>query len=469
MVGPALQSFSPAGNLCHSRIDDRCDRAGIPTTWERFPLSTDHQRASDYIRRLLEAGLLGEPLGGDVGAGGEQPASPPRVPTTARVDERAVAQRWAMLGSRGGEMRDQLLDARTRDQAEGYRSNVENFIGTVKVPVGLAGPLRVRGVHARGDFYIPLATTEAALVASYSRGAQVLTEAGGCTAAVINEGVGRSPAFVFADMVEAGRFVLWVTREVDSIRREAEATTQHGRLVNMGLTVDANTVYMLLEFTTGDAAGQNMVTIATEAACRWIAAHSPVRPRRWFVEANMSGDKKASAQSFQGVRGRKVTAEALLPADVVRRRLRCDVRCIADYYRVSSVGGVLSGNIGIQGHYANGLAALFIACGQDAACVAEAAVGVSRLEESEDGSLHATVTLPNLIVGTVGGGTGLPSQQACLGILGLAGPGHANAFAEVAAAVVLAGEVSIVAALAAGEFTRAHRKLARREPMGDSK
>jgi hydroxymethylglutaryl-CoA reductase (NADPH) len=125
------------------------------------------------------------------------------------------------------------------------------------------------------------------------------------------------------------------------------------------------------------------------------------------------------------------------------------------------MGGVLSGNVGIQGHYANGLAALYIACGQDAACVAESAVGITRFEQTDTGDLYTAVTLPNLIVGTVGGGTTLPTQWACLDILGLAGAGHAHALAEVAAALVLAGEISIIAALAAGHFTGAHEKLAR--------
>ena len=134
---------------------------------------------------------------------------------------------------------------------------------------------------------------------------------------------------------------------------------------------------------------------------------------------------------------------------------------MSDYASMSVIGGVMSGSIGVQGHFANGLAALFIACGQDAACVAEAAVGVTRFEVRDDGGLYAAVTLPNLIVGTVGGGTQLPSQKACLDILGLAGPGHARAFAEVAAGLVLAGELSIIGALTAGHFTRAHQKLAR--------
>jgi hydroxymethylglutaryl-CoA reductase (NADPH) len=186
-----------------------------------------------------------------------------------------------------------------------------------------------------------------------------------------------------------------------------------------------------------------------------------VRPRYWFVEANMSGDKKATSQSFLSVRGKKVGAEIVLPAALVEKRLHTTARAMADYARMSMIGGLMSGSIGAQGHYANGLAALFIACGQDAACVAEAAVGITRFELRDDGDLYASVTLPNLVVGTVGGGTGLPTQKACLDILGLSGTGHARAFAEVAAALSLAGELSIIGALCAGHFTRAHRDLAR--------
>jgi hydroxymethylglutaryl-CoA reductase (NADPH) len=230
-------------------------------------------------------------------------------------------------------------------------------------------------------------------------------------------------------------------------------------------------VYLIFEFTTGDASGQNMVTIATQAICEYILAHAPVKARWSVVEANLSGDKKATTQSFMGVRGKKVSAEVRLPGDLVTRSLHVAPAALVDYWRMSAVGGVMSGSIGVHGHYANGLAALFIACGQDAACVAEAAVGVTRFELLEDGSLYAAVTLPNLIVGTVGGGTGLPSQRACLDILGLPGANSARALAEVCAALSLAGELSITGALAAGEFTGAHHRLARpaaTHPTGDT-
>ncbi|HEY5595684.1 MAG TPA: 3-hydroxy-3-methylglutaryl-CoA reductase, partial [Candidatus Bipolaricaulota bacterium] len=163
----------------------------------------------------------------------------------------------------------------------------------------------------------------------------------------------------------------------------------------------------------------------------------------------------------QSVRGKKVTAEVTVPAALIEKRLHTTPTKMVHYWRMSGIGGVLSGSIGIQGHYANGLAALYIACGQDAACVAESAVGVTRFEVIEDGALYAAVTLPNLIVGTVGGGTGLPSQRACLELLKLAGPGHAQALAELCAGLCLAGELSIIGALCSGDFTRAHQVLSR--------
>jgi hydroxymethylglutaryl-CoA reductase (NADPH) len=420
-------------------------------------VATSFERAGRYVRRLRE--LRGDDELSPLALPSDDDVSQ-RVANGSRIDPQVVDRRWSLLRADDA-VRSQLLDALTAQQMTAYARNIENFIGTVKVPVGIAGPLRVRGLYARGDFYVPLATTEAALVASYTRGAQTLSDAGGCTSAVVNEGVSRAPAFVFADVAEAGKFVVWVTGQMEAIRREAEATTRHGKLEDVRITIEGNHVFLLLEYLTGDAAGQNMVTIATDAVCQFLASASPVKPRAWFVEGNMSGDKKASIQSFQTVRGKKVIAEARLPAELVRRRLHCTVDQMIEYYRVSALGGVLSGTIGIQGHYANGLAAVYIACGQDAACVAESAMGVTRFERTDDGSLYVTVTLPNLIVGTVGGGTSLPSQHACLELLGLAGAGHANAFAEVCGALVLAGEVSIIAALAAGHFTRAHQKLAR--------
>ncbi len=422
-------------------------------------MTTSQERAFGYLGELLskhtpeQLAQLQAPKYGEA-------AHLPRFPF---ITEAAVDERWAATGA-GESVRSGLGGSRAGDAAMAYDHNIENFVGTVSMPVGLAGPLRVNGLFAQGDFFVPLATTEAALVASYSRGAQLITAAGGASVALLAEGVTRAPGFEFDSVNKAGEFVDWVLENLDSIRAVAESTTRHGKLLDVRVTMEGNHVYLGFDYFTGDASGQNMVTVATQAAVDLIVETSPVKPRFYLVEANLSGDKKATAISFTSVRGKKVTAEATIPADLVRERLRTTPEQMVECWRMAAIGSVLSGTIGAQGHFANGLAALYIACGQDAACVAESATGVTRMEVTPDGSLYASVTLPNLMVGTVGGGTGLPSQKACLEIMGLAGEGHARALAEVAAALVLAGELSINGALVAGDFAKAHKLLARRRP-----
>jgi hydroxymethylglutaryl-CoA reductase (NADPH) len=419
-------------------------------------MSTDRHHVHEFLQRLLATRSPDEIV---QHLGPRTDPAPPKVPGGGTLSEDAVKRRWELVPHAAG--REQLLDAQTAGQMDAYKRNIENFIGTVKVPVGLAGPLRVNGVFARGDYYVPLATTEAALVASYSRGSQLLTEAGGCTAVLVNEGVSRAPGFAFRTIAECGQFILWATSQLDEMKRRAESTTRHGKLIDLRVTLEGNHVYLGFEFTTGDASGQNMVTLATEAICEFIEQNCPIRPQYWFVEANLSGDKKGSVQSFLLVRGKKVSAECVLSADLIQKRLHTTPSRMLDYWRMSALGGVLSGTTGVQGHYANGLAALYLACGQDVACVAESAVGVTRFELTAEGGLYASVTMPSIMVGTVGGGTGLPSQHACLEIMNLAGPGHAQALAEVTAALCLAGELSIIGALCSGDFSRAHRLLAR--------
>ncbi|NNE81365.1 MAG: hydroxymethylglutaryl-CoA reductase, partial [Silicimonas sp.] len=318
----------------------------------------------------------------------------------------------------------------------------------------------INGLNAHGDFHVPMATTEAALVASYARGAYAATRSGGISTALLYEGVMRTPAFVFGDILQAGLFVEWVVNEIDALKRAAEATTAHGRLVSVEPVMDNNIVFLICRYTTGDAAGQNMVTIATNALCEDIAARCPIHPKAWYIEGNFSGDKKASFLGMVTGRGRKVSASVTLTAEVVEKTLGTTVQAMLDYGQVANLGSHLSGQLGAQAHFANGLAALYIATGQDAACVAESAMGITRME-ARGADLFCSVTMPNILVGSVGGGTGLPSQAAGLDILGLRGPGKGAALAEVAAATCLCGEISIVAAIAAGHFTRAHENLAR--------
>lgn len=342
-----------------------------------------------------------------------------------------------------------------------FQGNIENFVGLTRIPTGVMGPLRVNGLAAKGDFYVPMATTEGALVASYQRGALISSLSGGIRAICSLEQVQRAPCFLFDNAIEAGKFIVWVTDHFDDFKKVASQQSRHAALEEVRVYLNGSWAYLILGYNTGDAAGQNMVTLCTDAVCRAMADGSPVRPKQWFVEGNLSGDKKATAASFLLVRGKLVTAEVCLPKTIVRRVLHTTPENMVRYWTVSIVGGIQSGSIGVQGHYANGLAAIFLACGQDVACVAEAAVGVTRMSVTETGDLYVSITLPNLIVGTVGGGTRFATQKECLGLMDCLGNGKARKFAEICAAAVLAGEISIIGSLAAGDFTAAHARYGR--------
>jgi hydroxymethylglutaryl-CoA reductase (NADPH) len=341
--------------------------------------------------------------------------------------------------------------------------NIENLIGFSQVPVGVIGPLRINGTEAHGDYYVPLATTEGALVASCHRGAYAISQAGGATVMCLTEAVTRAPCFVFERMVEACQFLEFVIGRASEFQALVSKGSRHCRLVDFRPTLAGKTLYLGFEYQTGDAAGQNMVTLATDALCRFLVEASPVKPRSWYVEGNMSGDKKATMLSFLTARGKKVIAEAIIPARLLQRAVHVTPAEFVRYGHVATMGGALSGSIGVQGHYANPLAALFIACGQDAACVSEAAIGMTDMTLTERGDLQVCVSLPNLIVGTVGGGTHLPTARECLDMLGCSGEKSSRRFAEICAATVLAAEISIIAALAAGQFTAAHAKYGRRK------
>jgi hydroxymethylglutaryl-CoA reductase (NADPH) len=201
-----------------------------------------------------------------------------------------------------------LLDQDTLEKNELFKDNIENFIGTIKVPLGIAGPLRMNGLHAQGDFYIPLATTEAALVASISRGISAINQSGGCTAAVVLEGVNRDPCFQFNNLIEAGQFLAWSTTQFENYKAAAEKTTRFGKLFDIKYTLEGRDVHMKCVYTSGDASGQNIVTIATENIVEYILENSPIKPCAHYLEGGMSGDKKGNHSVMTYVRGRRVVA-----------------------------------------------------------------------------------------------------------------------------------------------------------------
>jgi hydroxymethylglutaryl-CoA reductase (NADPH) len=386
---------------------------------------------------------------------------PPSVPAKDEYSAEALEQRRAFLRQRGFSI-DQLEGKGPEIEADALRANIESLIGFARIPVGVIGPLRINGVNARGDFYVPMATTEGALVASYQRGARMLSLCGGASAICLVESVSRAPGFVFANLAEAGAFVAWVITKVPEMKGKVRESSRFAELVDLEPTISGKEVYLIFSYTTGDAAGQNMVTFATNALCTALVEESPVKPSTWFIEANMSGDKKATQMSFQSTRGKKVVADVTVPRALVQQYLHTEPEQIFRYWQLAVVGSLQSGSIGMQGHFANALTALFLACGQDVACVAEASVGLTRMDVTANGDFYVSISLPNLIVGTVGGGTHLPTARECLEMLDCSGPGKARKFAEICAATVLAGELSIAGAIASGEFSRAHQAFGRR-------
>ncbi len=384
-----------------------------------------------------------------------------RLPSATDSSAEAAAERREVL-SRAGHNTDQLAGQGPSIPPEELGGSIEGFIGFAQVPVGVFGPLRLNGDHAKGDFIVPVATTEGSLVASYQHVANLLGRCGGIELCITAQGVGRSPCFAFDTLADARRFAEWLpTREADFAEVVAGGS-RYCRLKGIGTSVIGTTVFVRLDFATGDAAGQNMVTLATQSVCTRVLDEAPIAPTAWLLEANHSGDKKATHMALAGVRGRRVTARAQIPDRLVQRYFRTPAAWIASGFEHTLSGSLASGAVGSQTNVANALAGLFIACGQDVACVAEAAAGITRARLLECGDLEVTVTLPNLIVGTVGGGTRLPGPRECLSMLGCTGEGTAVKLAEIFAGVALCGEIGLFGAMAGGSFAAAHAALGRR-------
>ncbi|TGY89303.1 hydroxymethylglutaryl-CoA reductase [Marinicauda algicola] len=341
------------------------------------------------------------------------------------------------------------------------RGNIENFIGVAQVPVGLAGPLRIEGEHVSEDVYVPLATTEGTLVASYNRGMRILTEAGGVKTTIHERFMQRAPVFHFNDARGAREFAGWVESNLEQIRMAAEASSSIAKLSHVERYAVGPMLHLRFNYETGDAAGQNMAGKATFAACEWIAKSYP-GGARYTLSGAMDTDKKHSQLNVLHSRGARVIAEARIPSSLLRERVGVAAEDLFRARLNSFAGSVMAGSANNGMHAANALAALFIACGQDAANVAEshAAMTYVRLEDGGE-TYYWSITLPALIVATFGGGTGLPTQAECLDILGCRGKGKVRRFIEICAATVLAGEVSLAGAVVAGDWVESHEKLGR--------
>jgi len=360
----------------------------------------------------------------------------------------------AFAGSEPEHLYRQSFDPRLTE------GNIENFVGVAQVPIGLAGPVKVNGEHAKGEFVVPLATTEGTLVASYNRGIKVLNLAGGATATVSDDRMQRAPVFVFDSAREARDFRGWVEENMGEIRRAAEATSSVARLLDIDIFLANKFAYLRFNYSTGDAAGQNMVGRATFAACSWMLDHIDT-VRSFYLESNLATDKKHSQINIMRTRGKRVTAEAVIPRDVLVQHMRVEPRALHYHSAVANVGAFLSGANNNGAHSPNGITAMFIATGQDVANVAESCSGIIYTELTPDEDLYISLTIPSLIVATHGGGVGLPTQRECLEMLGCWGRDKVHKLAEIIGAVALAGEISLGSAISSLDWVSSHEKYGR--------
>jgi hydroxymethylglutaryl-CoA reductase (NADPH) len=338
--------------------------------------------------------------------------------------------------------------------------NIENFIGVAQVPLGLIGPLLVNGEHAQGEFYVPMATSEGTLIASYNRGASLLRAAGGVKVSVVDDAMQRAPVFIFEDAREARDFGVWVDDNFDEIAAQAETTTSSGKLRNIQQFSAARMRYLRFNYTTGDAAGQNMVGKATFVACEWIMANYP-GIQRYMLSGSMDTDKKHSQLNTLHTRGKRVIAEVTIPSALLEKVMGVTAEVLFKARSISQVGAFLAGSVNTGAHSANGITATFIATGQDVANVAESSAAIAYADIDHDGNYYLSITIPSLIVATYGGGTGLPTQQECLKMLGCSGAGKVNKLAEIIGATVMAGEISLMSAVLAGDWVTSHDALGR--------
>lgn len=343
---------------------------------------------------------------------------------------------------------------------ETTQGNIEHFIGVAQVPMGLAGPILVNGEHAQGDFYVPMATTEGTLVASYNRGMRLLSEAGGVKVSVVDDAMQRAPVFILNDAREARELGQWVQQNFDQIKAAAQASTKSGKLRNIEQYSAAKMLYLRFNFTTGDAAGQNMVGKATFFACEWIKANYP-SPLKYILSGAMDTDKKHSQLNTLHSRGKRVVAEAVIPANLLESIMGIHPKALMKMRAIAQVGNFMAGSVNTGAHSANGITAMFIATGQDVANVAESSAAVTYAELDDDGNYYIAITIPSLIVATYGGGTGLATQRECLEMMDCFGAGKVYKLAEIIGATVLAGELSLGSAILAGDWVDSHEKHGR--------
>jgi len=344
--------------------------------------------------------------------------------------------------------------------------NIENLWGVAQIPIGVAGPLLIDGEHAHGEFYVPMATVEGTMLASYNRGMKVIREAGGVKTTVSAESMQRAPIFIFSDAREARDFQLWLRANFDAIKEQAEKTTSIGKLLEIENYHFHNYIATRFDYSTGDAAGQNMTSRATFFACEWIRENYPGSMRNYMLSGNFDTEKKTSAVNMLKGRGRRVTAEITIPRQVLMENLRIAPEPMVYGYQISTLASFVANSSSNASHPANGLAALYLATGQDIANIGESNQCTTYQRVTREGDLYFSITLPSIILASYGGGTNLPTQRECLEMMDCYGQGKALKLCEIAAGLVVAGELSLGAATRIDKTTRTNEWVDAHERLG---
>ncbi len=346
----------------------------------------------------------------------------------------------------------------TEDEVSGR--NIENLVGATQIPLGIAGPLTLRTTnYPLRTHYIPLATTEGALVASISRGCKAVTEAGGAKVYVEDVGMSRGPVFKVNNLEHGIKVKNWIQSHIPLISQITQKTSSHLKLLNLKTAMVGKNLFVRFSYSTSDAMGMNMVTIATEAAVKLI--EQKTKAKCIALAGNFDLDKKPAWLNFIEGRGKKVWAEVILDKKIVKDVLKTTPEKIVEVVKSKThLGSIMSGSLGFNSHFANIIAAIFAATGQDLAHIVEGSLGITDSEIEKNGSLYFSIFMPSLQIGTVGGGTHLPTQTEAFKILGIK---NVLEFAMVIGAAVLAGELSLIASLAEGSLAKAHEKFGRRK------
>ncbi|MEH6516231.1 MAG: hydroxymethylglutaryl-CoA reductase [Halioglobus sp.] len=343
--------------------------------------------------------------------------------------------------------------------------NIENLFGVAQVPVGIAGPLLVDGEYAKGDFYVPMATVEGTMLASYNRGMRVIRESGGVKTTVTRTAMQRAPVFVFKDAREARDFELWLEDNFAAIKAKAETSTSVGKLNEIEHYHAHNFVFTRFDYSTGDAAGQNMTSKATFLACEWIREQN-MHMSHYLLSGNFDTEKKTSSVNMLKGRGRRVTAEITIPRSVMIENLRISPQQMHYGQGISTLSAFITSSSNNAAHPANGLAALYLATGQDIANIGESNQCSTYNKVTREGDYYFSITFPSIIVATYGGGTALATQRECLEIMDCFGQDKADKLAEIAAALTVAGELSLGAASRIDDKTRTNEWVDAHERLG---